>query len=219
MAQRWRIALGLNGVVVGSLILLGVYVKFGQSLEPEAWRRAENAVRLFSDGFTREQPFYGLANSLSQLLWAAAVSLWLFSATLVRRTAAADDRFLLSTGLLTGLWMLDDVIGGTVMLTLFLGMPKAISAVAYGLLLLAYGRAFWPQLKSTPYGYLAVAVGLFGLSSLVDSIGLTGQAAPTLIEEGFKLMGLVNLVFYSGLVCDRTLAPRLSKPPAQPNQR
>lgn len=212
MGQQLRTALALNGVAVGSLMLLGIYVKFGQPLEPEGWRRAENAVRLFSDCFTREQPFYGLANSLSQLLWAAAVGLWLFSAALVRQ-AATGSRFLLSTGLLTGLWMLDDVLGGTVMLSLFLGMPKALSTVVYGLLLLAYGLVFWPQLKPTPYGYLIVAVGLFGLSSLVDGIGLVGQAGPTLIEEGLKLVGLVNLVFYSWLVCDRTVIHHLSRSP------
>ncbi|MGD2183437.1 hypothetical protein [Lusitaniella coriacea] len=177
-----------------------VYVKFGSG---ENWRRAENVVRLFSDCFSREQPFSSYLNNFSEILWSLTVGFCLFCLALLRffHPQRRINSFLLYSTALIALLMLDDLFRFSLILALFLGVPKLLMYVLYGIAFLFLGFYFKRKVVSTPYGILIAGLFLFVFSNTVDLLPLQGQATPVVLEEGSKLLGLLNLTYYYWSVC------------------
>ncbi|MBE9118790.1 hypothetical protein IQ249_23150 [Lusitaniella coriacea LEGE 07157] len=97
--------------------------------------------------------------------------------------------------------MIDDLFRVSLILALFLGVPKLLMYVLYGIAFLFLGFYFNRKLVSTPYGILIAGLFLFVFSNTVDLLPLQGQATPVVLEEGSKLLGLLNLTYYYWSVC------------------
>lgn len=195
-----RVVLLLNGMATFMFLGFTAYVKFGSG---ENWRRAENVTRLFKDCFTREQPFSSFLNSFSGILWSFTVGFCLFCLVLLRffHPQRRINSFLLYSTILIALLMLDDLFRVSLLLALFIGVPKLLMYVLYGIAFLFLGFYFKRKVVSTPYGILIAGLLLFVFSNTVDLLPLKGQATPVVLEEGSKLLGLLNLTYYYWSVC------------------
>lgn len=202
--------LAINALTI--LLFLGFffYVKFGWG---EDWRRAENVIRLFSDCFTKSQPFYSYLNNVSEILWSFSFGICLFSFLLLRsfHPQKRPNSFLFYSTLLIALLMLDDMFRFTLILALFLKIPKILMYVFYGLAFIVFSIYFRHKLASTPYAILIVGLCLFIFSNTIDLIPLVGQATPVVLEEGSKLLGLLNFAYYYWLVCWSNVTQFLQK--------
>ncbi|NET31641.1 MAG: hypothetical protein F6K19_06525 [Cyanothece sp. SIO1E1] len=198
MNTHIRLTIGLNSIIVLTLLLAAIYIKYGSLLEPEYWRRAEDVVRMFSDCFTREQPLYSVLNNCTEILWASATSVCLFSWAIIKSLSRGIHirRFLLYSFVLLLIWMIDDVFRVTLISNIFLGFPKALSYSIYAAVLIGYYLHFRKHIMETSYYLLIIGSSLFVFSNMIDLSSWQGQALPIFLEEAMKLIGLANLTCY-----------------------
>jgi hypothetical protein len=71
----------------------------------------------------------------------------------------------------------------------------------YGTLLVAYGKRFWYIISQTPYFPLLLAFFLFGFSSAADIAPINNRGLHAMLEDGTKLIGLINLTVYFWYLC------------------
>ena len=105
------------------------------------------------------------------------------------------------SGLVTILLVFDDTFRLTTWLHVVLGVPKQMSYVVYGGAAIAVGIAFQQVIRTTPYFLLAFAALLFFLSAGADLANLQGQGLPAMLEDGSKLLGILNIGLYYCIVC------------------
>ena len=55
---------------------------------------------------------------------------------------------------------------------------------------------FWRTIVTTPYRLLLLASGLLIISAAADFLPISGIGTPIMLEDGTKLLGLVNLTLY-----------------------
>jgi hypothetical protein len=147
-------------------------------------------------------PFTGVLSNVGILLWCAAAVAGLFAAVALRHSARCDwRRFLISSGLLSLLLLFDDFF----MFHEWLA-PRHLGIHEYFVLLLLLGAvgghlwAFRRVIFTTEYTLLALALGFFGLSFMVDLVPgrwmmHTGQWE-YLLDDGPKFIGLAAWCSY-----------------------
>jgi hypothetical protein len=145
-------------------------------------------------------PFYvGLLSNLGVLLWAAAAGMLGLTCLAVRAREGwgREAAFFAGLGGLTALLAADD---------LFMLHEDAYRRVLPGpehvvlglemLLLGAFVARFRARIASTAWLPLAAALGLLGLSAGVDLLESV-LAAPLLLEDGAKLVGIAAWAYYA----------------------
>lgn len=158
-------------------------------------------------------PFYtGIVSNMGVLFWSAAAGICLLAYAVLRRMApAAKDfhRFFLMSGILTVLWVTDDLfmIHEEVVPEVifhkrsFLHIKEGAVLIAYALYTLLF---LWmcrkTILKKTDWALLALALcGLFG-SILADKGGLKYlvpvKTTRGFIEDGAKFIGILGWTLY-----------------------
>lgn len=143
--------------------------------------------------------YYGAVSNIGIVLWSAAAGICLFSG-FARKSAGEGLRpFLFVSGVLTAYLMLDD---------LFLAheriLPKMFSLQqvhVYALYIagaIAYFGYFRRTILSNELLFFVLAAVCFGLSVFLDSLShLLGHDYQWfLLEEGFKLLGIVSWLLY-----------------------
>lgn len=189
----WLIALNILAIIF--LSILGVYARI-QGKE-------QGLVKLFSDPFSSHYFYVGWLTGFSEITWCIAIAICLFTCTLLPRFHRRQV-FFLSSGLLMTLLYIDDRFRLTLILSAFFGSylkVKTTIYLAYGGLLLAYGKRFWFIISQTPYFPLILAFFLFGFSCAADISPISNQAFHAMLEDGTKLIGLINLTVYFWYVC------------------
>ncbi|MBD2744097.1 hypothetical protein [Coleofasciculus sp. FACHB-1120] len=197
-----RAILFLNGGTVLVLLVLSVYAKFfgkGQGIE-----------FLFADPFSIRRPYYGLLTSVSEVLWCLSGTVCLFSFTLLNTIYPnrKANLFVLCSAIGIFVLLADDLFRITLILRDVARIPKGVMYLVYGTGAIAYGLCFWRKLLSTPYVLLIVASILFGISGLVDTLHIQGHGAPVMLEDGTKLLGILNIAFYFWHVCRQEIIKR-----------
>ncbi len=160
--------------------------------------------------------YTGLFSQVSNLLWGATAAICLFSATLIgKQNVKQNDRtflFLLLSGLLSIQLLLDDLLQLHEKFSRVLyGNQAAISGadqsfsemviyVVYAVLFFLFVFAFRKLLLSSKPLFLLLAATFFGLSTIIDMTpeSLFGHH---LLEESFKLLGIVSWFTYFFRVC------------------
>lgn len=153
-------------------------------------------------------PFTGVASNLGALLWSAAATICLFSWAVLRHRAgqAEFSRFILCSGLVTTLLMLDDFfLLHEHMFPRYLGVNEKLVYLGYMGVVLAWLVVFRKQILKTDYLLLLLALGLFALSVFVDAIQyrlepLIGNWR-MLLEDGGKFLGIVGWLGYFFRCC------------------
>lgn len=169
-----------------------------------------------------DAPFYlGLLSHAGILLWAAAAAVAVFGSRLAH--AIEPRRFLLAFGLLTALLALDDLLMlHEHVLPRLTGLPEWALVGGYAAAVGALGWRFHPFIARTDVRLLALALGLFCASVLVDLVpeflGTEDDLArvpPRLVdvvlfvEAGSKFGGIVAWLLYA----THTAARVLTRPP------
>jgi hypothetical protein len=210
--SRFRLPILGNLLVALPFLLLTAYIKLstllngysaGRTLRRD--RGIELLVDLFSEPYTL--PHEGLFTKVSEVFWCFPVALCFFSASLMtlRFSQSKLKQYLLACGLFCSLLLTDDLFRITLILHVNMAVPKAFMYALYGLCGGGIFVYFWRQIKRTPYGYLLLTALLMCISGLADFLPIEGTGTPIMLEDGTKLLGVLNLSIYFWQVCSRAI--------------
>lgn len=164
-------------------------------------------------------PFYaGFLSNLGVLLWCASAAIYLFTGFLVRgrQGAAADRRFLRTSGLLTAFLLCDDLFMlHEQALPTYLHIPEAAVYAAYGATVIWYLFRSRFALLRTEFTLLGAAFLFLGGSVLIDA----SSEGRYLSEDGFKFLGIVAWAVYACRTSWRMAAPPARAREAAPPRR
>lgn len=201
-----RSVLIFNGLVLLLFLGMTVYVKMaGTYYGSDYYGRVKFIKLLFAEPFRKDIPYLALFTHFSEILWCISLTICLFSFTLLKRIRHSHkgDPFILSSAIALTIFLLDDIFRLTLTLDLLVGIPKVIMYSLYGLGLLSYIVAFWRRILSTPYILLLVGFSLFIISGMADLLPIKGEGTPVILEDGSKILGLVNIILYFWDVCEK----------------
>lgn len=187
-----------NLVVILLFLLIGLYAKLGGG------DRGHSVETLFADFFTDTYPLYGFFTNVSEVLWCVALTICCFTYAILpgqTRQYHFLKRFMLFSSSLLGLLLLDDIFRLTLILKVFIGIPKLASYLVYGFSLVAYAIAFRRFLASTPYLLLVFSALLLVISGLSDLLPIPGKGTPAMLEDGTKLLAVLNICIFFWTVC------------------
>lgn len=197
--SRIPLLITLNILAIFVLSVLGIYARI-QGKE-------RGLANLFSDPFSSHYFYVGWLTGISEIIWCIAIAVCLFTCTLLPKFHRSQI-FFLASGLLMTLLYIDDRFRLTLILSAFFGTyfkVKTVIYLMYGALLVAYGKRFWYIISQTPYFPLLLAFFLFGFSSAADIAPINNRGLHAMLEDGTKLIGLINLTVYFWYLCYREI--------------
>jgi hypothetical protein len=92
-----------------------------------------------------------------------------------------------------------------------IGVPKILIYLVYGIAALSYVFVFWRIIRGTPYILLLLAAVLFIISAVVDTTPLPGKGSIAMLEDGTKLLGIINILLYFRYVCWQAVLQSLNQ--------
>ncbi|NEQ54510.1 MAG: hypothetical protein F6K11_30990 [Leptolyngbya sp. SIO3F4] len=195
-----RTVLVLNLAVILPFGLITGYIKLstvlnGYSTEGALSREAgiELLTILFSEPYAI--PYEGILTEISEIVWCFPIALCFFTSALLRHSRLRH--YLISVGILLTLLLIDDAFRITLILYFVLSIPKIIPYSLYVTLGIAIAVYFHRTIFQTPYGWLLLATGLMAVSVAASFLPIRGIGTPIMLEDGTKLLGLVNLTIYT----------------------
>lgn len=202
------------------MLLIYIPILLGLSALVLVNLKADIPLRIFFIDTVAEfnAPMYiGLLSNFGVLLWCGAASVCLFGGWL---TFGCPDKreltwFLICSGLISALLMFDDLyLLHEEVLPDHMYIPQKWVFVGYGGLVLAFLIRFRQMIVGTDFLLLLIAFGFFSLSVFVDlfvtseEIFIFGSLPGRhLIEDGFKLFGIVNWSVYFVRTCIQKVSP------------
>lgn len=185
---------GLRQIVITGLLAAAVLAAVAVG---SVWRQmpVEDLTRDVS-AVARLHPLTGALSNLGILLWCASASVCAFAACVVGRTGPGLSRgFLLSSALLSAYLMLDDLfLIHEDLVPRHLGLPETAVLAALGTSALTYFACFARTILQTRWVTLAAAIGLLGLSVVVDAHRWSWMwrlgTWSILLEDGLKWAGI-----------------------------
>jgi hypothetical protein len=164
-------------------------------------------------------PFYiGAISNIGILFWCSAVAICFFSFRLLRDIGRNKEfqRFFLFSGDLTSILLLDDLfLLHEEVFPYYLNIPEKLVFVGYGMIISLYLVKFRKIILKTEFLFFLLAFGFLGLSVIIDLLPiptrLLGNQGEFLLEDGFKLMGIISWFTYFARVgvtqLKRAIAP------------
>lgn len=161
-------------------------------------------------------PFAGVASNLGVMLWNAAAVICLFSGAITWRRM--DERsfspFMLCSGLLTTILLLDDFfLIHEYVFPKYFGVNEKVVTLGYGILTLGWMMVFRRFILKTEYLILLLALVFFALSIFIDVVQYRIEPVigdwRILLEDGFKLLGIVAWLGYFLRCCIMTLRKQM----------
>jgi len=198
------ILIWLNILTVIILSILSIYAKVKS--------KGAGIESLYSDPFDNEIFYLGWLTSVSEIMWCTAIAICLFTALLLPRLNRRFGIFLYASASVMLLLFLDDRFRMTLILCVFFGTCKVVKISVYGLygvILISYAWLFRHTIKKTPYVPLLVSFFLFGFSSAIDIVPINGRGINVMLEDGTKLIGLINLTIYFWWICQQEIKQNL----------
>ena len=194
----------LNALTVMVLGFLSLYAK--------AKSKGAGIESLFSDPFYFGIFYLGWLTSLSEIMWCTAIAISLFTAILLPPANRRFQTFLYASAIVMLLLFLDDRFRLTLILCAFFGTCKVVKSAVYllyGLVLISYAWLFRHTISKTPYVPLLVSFCLFGFSSAIDIAPIGSRGIRAMLEDGTKLIGLINLTIYFWWICQHKIKQNL----------
>ncbi len=189
---------------------LTILILGGLSVYAKLNNKGRGVERLFSDPFNFWFPYEGILTGVSEVLGCLSVAICAFTFGVLRQKAPGSRAaiFLFFSALLLGVIYLDDRFRMTLIMSR-LGISKKLIYLCYGTAVFLYGVKFWRYIKTTPYVPLVVAVLLFAISRLEDILDTPNQGLHAMLEDGTKLLALLNLSLYFWHVCHQEIGRHL----------
>lgn len=188
----------INVITIVVLSVLSIYAKIKS--------KGAGIHSLFSDPFSFNIFYLGWLTSISEILWCSAIAICLFSAWLLPKSSRRFQIFLTASAVVMLLLFFDDRFRLTLILCVFFRTCKLVKLSVYsiyGLLLISYAWLFRRTIRHTPYIPLLVSFSLFGFSSAIDIIPISSRGIHAMLEDGTKLIGLINLTIYFWWICQQ----------------
>lgn len=195
---RIPIFIWLNAIAVAILAILSAYAKVKS--------KGSRIDVLFSDPFYIGSFYLGWFTSVSEILWCMAIVICLFSVFLLPQSNRRFQIFLGVSAAVMLVLFFDDRFRLTLILCALFDTCKVVKPSIYsiyGLLLISYAYVFRQTIRRTPYITLLVSFFLFGFSSAIDLAPITSRGTHAMLEDGTKLIGLINLTIYFWRICQR----------------
>jgi len=161
------------------------------------------------DKFTRDlasiahlHPLFGFVSNIGALAWAAAATVCLLTAMVVRASRSASKRdwlFFALFGVLSLLLMADDLFQMHESFRDYWGFSEKATYAIYLLFTISLLVAFRQKILRSEYLLMLVAFGFFGLSMGIDiKQKLLVHYIPGffLVEDGLKFIGIVTWLGY-----------------------
>lgn len=163
-------------------------------------------------------PYTGFVSTIGTLIFCAIVSICLFSAYLTKQTNKKSkdwSLFFKCSGYFILLLLVDDLwqihenfstlllaIGININLTdnSIQNFLETVVFAVYGLLFATYLLRFKKIIYQTELLTIVLACIFFGLSTVID-LFLEDISGHFILEEGFKLLGIVSLLIYYTRIC------------------
>ncbi|MCB0195446.1 MAG: hypothetical protein KDJ65_26090 [Anaerolineae bacterium] len=160
-------------------------------------------------------PFYvGIFSNVGILFWCSTAAICLFSYRVLPENTNNREwsLFFLSSGLITGWLLLDDLfLFHEEVFPEYLFIPQKVVFAGYGVLIITFLARFKATILNTAFLFLLLSFGFFGMSIFVDglikvkdfhiefiAVGFRGRH---LLEDGFKLLGIVSWSAYFMRTC------------------
>ena len=147
-----------------------------------------------------DAPVYiGLISNIGGLVWAAAATVcFLGFAILRKRKEVRLQSFMLLSGLLSSMLLLDDFFRlHEEVLPKYFGIGEKMVVAAYGIFTMYYLMRFRNVLLRTEYLLLFSAVALLGISVAIDQAPFA-IAFRYAIEDGAKFLGAITWLMFFG---------------------
>ena len=166
-------------------------------------------------------PYTGLVSTIGTLIFAATASTCFFTAYIVgiERKAIKWQIFLHFSGLFILLLLSDDLwqIHENIPVILFGNLAdgaiqnigEVVVLAFYGLLFFLYLFEFKTIILKTRLAPLLIAILFFAVSTIID-IFFTNVNGHFVLEEGFKLLGIVSFSMYYFEVCEEQIKQLLN---------
>jgi hypothetical protein len=155
-------------------------------------------------------PFYaGILSTLGNLLWAATAAVCFFTAWLSGTVVKKGHwkRFLLTSGLLTSLLLLDGLFQmHRIFYPKYAHLTTVFVYALYGVLVLGYLGYFQKQICETEFLLLALALIFFILAVVFDTLSILPKGR-TAFSDGLKFFGIVSWFTYFIRTCRVVLRP------------
>ncbi|MEG4507799.1 hypothetical protein QUA81_29480 [Microcoleus sp. F6_B4] len=182
--------------------ILTILILGGVSIYAKLNNKGRGVERLFSDPFNFWFPYEGILTGVSEVIGCLPVAICAFTFGVLRQKEPGSKAaiFLFFSALLLGVFYLDDRFRMTLIMSR-LGISKKLIYLCYGSAVFLYGVKFWRYIKTTYYLPLVAAFFLFAISRFEDILETPHQALHAMLEDGTKLLGLVNLALYFWYVC------------------
>ena len=197
--QTHRTALLLNLAVIVPFALLTAYIKVSTILNGYSAGRTlrrstgiDLLITLFSEPYSI--PYEGILTEISEIVWCFPIALCFFTAHLLGHRQLR--RYLICFGIFLALLLADDAFRITLILYSLLDVPKILMYGLYSGVGVAIAICFWRTILTTPYRLLLISGSLLVLSAAADFLPISGIGTPIMLEDGTKLLGLVNLSIY-----------------------
>lgn len=161
------------------------------------------------DNFFREpaailkfNPFLGVMSNLGILLWAFTAAICLFVAVLlIKKGSKKIGLYLLYSATLTFVLLVDDFcLLHEHIFPQYLNVPEKVFYLTYILAMLFFFIIFARIILQTDYIILLIACGFLALSIISDLV-LRQTGIAVLVEDGFKLFGIVTWLIYFTRTC------------------
>lgn len=190
--------------------ILTVLILGGLSVYAKLNNQGDGVERLFSDPFNFWFPYEGILTGVSEVLWCIPVAICAFTFGVLRQKEprSRSTIFLFFSALLLGVFFLDDRFRMTLIISR-LGISSKFIYLCYGTAVFLYGVKFWRYIKTTPYLPLVVAFFLFAISRFEDIFESQSLGVHAMLEDGTKLLALLNLALYFWHVCHQEIGRHL----------
>jgi hypothetical protein len=206
---------------VPTLVVLGVVMGYALATGRRVWYFTNDPFTLGHLPF-----YAGVLSSLANVLWGAGATVCFFSAMVLGKTGEGgrgrreDGRekmgdgsissspntqhptactlfqFLLASGLLTALFLFDDLFQfHRILYIKYLPLSAEAVFALYGLVALIYLIYFRKEIAGTDYLLLGVALALFAAAVILDTVSLLSRGR-TAFSDALKFLGIVTWVAY-----------------------
>ena len=202
--QRIPILIWLNALTISVLTILSLYARIrskGASIES-----------LFSDPFSIGIYYLGWFTGISEIMWCSSIAICMFAGFLLPASNRQFKIFLFGSSLVMMLLFLDDRFRSTLILCAFFGTCKIVKLSIYsiyGAIIVFYAWFFRHTIRKTPYIPLLLSFCLFGFSSAIDMTPISSDGIHAMLEDGTKLVGLINLMIYFWWICHHEIKKNL----------
>ncbi|WP_353779947.1 hypothetical protein [Winogradskyella sp. 3972H.M.0a.05] len=162
---------------------------------------------------TKSNPFTGVISNIGILLWATTAAVCLFTGLTLRyvKQSSNDSSFLISSGLITLMLLLDDLFMlHDYAFTKYLNIKQVVTYAFYFAIVALYGLRFWKTIKKNSYVLLAMAFAFFGTSVFCD-LFFAERNIEYFWEDSLKFLGIISWSLYFLKRSSKAMKMRLVK--------